>query len=90
MPSLGVWGVIRSKRVGKVVGGTVLCLAAGGWAASPALAAEPAASAAPEPAAAQLAPPTGSVGSAGVYAVGGGLVVVAGGAAAWLRKRKKA
>ncbi|WP_035865366.1 LPXTG cell wall anchor domain-containing protein [Kitasatospora cheerisanensis] len=44
----------------------------------------------PEPAAAQLAPPTGSVGSAGVYAVGGGLVVVAGGAAAWLRKRKKA
>ncbi|MFF4342324.1 hypothetical protein ACFY00_21200 [Kitasatospora sp. NPDC001540] len=74
--------------MGKVVGGTVLCLAAGGWTAGVAAAAE--ASPAPEPAAARLAPPTGSVGSAGVYAVGGGLVVVAGGAAAWLRKRRKA
>ncbi|RKE20838.1 hypothetical protein BX266_4213 [Streptomyces sp. TLI_171] len=90
MPSLGVWTVIRSKRMGKVVGGTVLCLAAGAWGATSAAAAEPGVAASPEPAAARLAPPTGSVGSAGVYAVGGGLVVVAGGAAAWLRKRKKA
>jgi len=73
--------------VGRVVGGAVLCLAAGGWAATPAAAAE--ASPSPEPAAAQLTPPvSGSVGSAGVYAVGGGLVVVAGGAATWLRRRK--
>ncbi|MFJ1752050.1 hypothetical protein [Kitasatospora sp. NPDC088134] len=79
--------MIRSKRMGKVVGGAVLCLAAGGWGAAPAAAAEP--SAGPEPAAARLAPPTGSVGAVGVYAVGGGLVVAAGGAATWLRKRKK-
>jgi hypothetical protein len=44
----------------------------------------------PDPAAAQLAPAgTGSVGgSAGLYAVGGGLVVVAGGAAMWLRRKR--
>lgn len=44
----------------------------------------------PEPAAAQFpAPEAGELGtSSGLYAVGGGLVVVAGGAAMWLRRRK--
>lgn len=44
----------------------------------------------PEPAAAQFpAPVAGELGTAsGLYAVGGGLVMVAGGAAMWLRRRK--
>ncbi|WP_407988751.1 hypothetical protein [Kitasatospora sp. CMC57] len=43
----------------------------------------------PEPAAAQFPAPTGELGtSSGLYAVGTGLVVVAGGAAMWLRRRK--
>ncbi|MDH6576994.1 hypothetical protein [Kitasatospora sp. MAP5-34] len=88
--------MIRSHRVraGRVVGGAALLASA----AVAALGA-PAANAAgptgapvrsPEPAAAQLTPPvTGDVGgSAGPYAVVGGLVVVAGGAATWLRRKR--
>ncbi|WP_354642054.1 hypothetical protein [Kitasatospora camelliae] len=73
-----------------MVSGAVLCLAVAGWAtpASAAEGVEPSGS--PDPAAAQLSPHpvSGSVGSAGVYAVGGGLVVVAGGAATWLRRKR--
>ncbi|GAA2270785.1 hypothetical protein GCM10010430_65750 [Kitasatospora cystarginea] len=46
---------------------------------------------APEPAAAQLTPPVsgGKVGgSAGLYAVGGGLVMVAGGATLWVKRKR--
>ncbi|KJK55828.1 hypothetical protein [Saccharothrix sp. ST-888] len=44
----------------------------------------------PEPAAAQLTPPSsGKVGgSAGLYAVGGGLVMVAGGATLWVKRKR--
>lgn len=74
--------------MGRVVGGAALLLTVGALAAPEAQAAEPTGS--PEPAAAQLTPPvTGEVGgSAGLYAVAGGLVVVAGGAATWLRRRR--
>ncbi|MEV4557012.1 hypothetical protein AB0K51_08430 [Kitasatospora sp. NPDC049285] len=79
--------MVRSARALGAVGGAVLLL---GAVTGVAAAETPAASPAPEPAAARLTPPaTASVGSAGIYAVGGGLVVVAGGAATWLRKRKK-
>lgn len=89
---LGVRNVIRSYRAARMVGGAALCLAATGIAAPAAEAAgatagpEPS----PEPAAAQMVPPvSGSVGgSAGLYAVAGGLVVVAGGAATWVRRRR--
>jgi hypothetical protein len=51
---------------------------------------EPDAVVSPEPAAAQFAPVLGDpVGpDAGLLAVGGGLVVVAGGAALWLKRRR--
>ncbi|WP_280700910.1 hypothetical protein [Kitasatospora sp. GP82] len=44
----------------------------------------------PEPAAAQLSPPVaGQVGgSAGLYAVAGGLVMVAGGATLWVKRKR--
>ncbi|GAA2146812.1 hypothetical protein GCM10009760_36960 [Kitasatospora kazusensis] len=88
--------MIRSHRVraGRFVGGAALLASAAVTAlgAPAARAAEPTGTPvrAPEPAAAQLAPPvTGQVGgSAGLYAVGGGLVVVAGGAATWLRRKR--
>ncbi|MER5863822.1 hypothetical protein [Kitasatospora sp. NPDC002040] len=86
--------MIRSQRVrvGRVVGGTALALSVSAFGASAAQAADPSAKpvGTPEPAAAQFpAPVAGELGaSSGLYAVGGGLVVVAGGAAMWLRRRK--
>jgi hypothetical protein len=52
--------------------------------------AEPDPAVAPEPAAAQFAPVLGeSMGpDAGLLAVGGGLVVAAGGAALWLKRKR--
>ena len=82
--------MIRSYRVARMVGGAAFCLAATGAVAPAAAAADATAGPEPEPAAAQMVPPvSGSVGgSAGLYAVAGGLVVVAGGAATWVRRRR--
>ncbi|KQV23986.1 hypothetical protein ASE03_02825 [Kitasatospora sp. Root187] len=75
-----------------MLGGTTLMLMVSAFGVTAAQAADPTVRPAvtPEPAAAQFpAPVAGELGtSSGLYAVGGGLVVVAGGAAMWLRRRK--
>ncbi|WP_431680084.1 hypothetical protein [Kitasatospora sp. KL5] len=84
--------MIRSHRVARMVGGAAFCLATTTVGAPAAEAADSTAGPAtsPEPAAAQMVPPvSGTVGgSAGLYAVAGGMVVVAGGAATWLRRKR--
>ncbi|WP_145792811.1 hypothetical protein [Kitasatospora atroaurantiaca] len=78
--------------MGRAVGGAALVVAVTALGAPAAQAADSTAGpvSSPEPAAAQLTPPvTGRIDdSAGLYAVGGGLVVVAGGAAMWLRRKR--
>ncbi|WP_031074962.1 hypothetical protein [Streptomyces sp. NRRL WC-3742] len=87
--------VVRLVKLGRRVGTVGALGAAGVLLSSGALAhadaaAEPEPAATPEPAAAQFAPLLGdSVGpDAGLFAVGGGLLVSAGGAALWLKRRR--
>ncbi|MGW2253579.1 hypothetical protein ACWCXH_25785 [Kitasatospora sp. NPDC001660] len=91
---LGRIRVMRLRQFGRRMG-TAGALGAAGVLLSSGVAhadpvAEPEQGASPEPAAAQFAPVLGdSVGpDAGLLAVGGGLVVVAGGAALWLRRHR--
>ncbi|MBD0669147.1 hypothetical protein BU198_00045 [Streptomyces sp. CBMA156] len=87
--------MVRLKQLGRRVGtagalGAAGVLLSGGAVAHADSVAEPDAGASPEPAAAQFGPVLGdSVGpDAGLLAVGGGLVVAAGGAALWLKRKR--
>ncbi|MFE4977218.1 hypothetical protein ACFRAR_34570 [Kitasatospora sp. NPDC056651] len=87
--------VVKLKQLGRRVGtagalGAAGVLLSGGAMAHAESVAEPDPGVSPEPAAAQLGPVLGdSMGAdAGLLAVGGGLVVAAGGAALWLKRRR--